>query len=296
VLFSSHRHEAVEDDVVTQARRRGEAREVSASTPTMTIGEVLAVLKPEFGDVTVSKLRFLEGAGLVTPDRTAAGYRKFSEDDIERLRFVLRAQRDQYLPLRVIRQRLQDLERAGGVQAVRGAGPARPRRGGPDPADADAGTGTGGDVEQAAAAHPGALPRRGGDGQVGSERFSRDELCKAAGVDHADLAALESFGLISPRGGDRGAVYTPEDLLILRVAAELSVFGLEPRHLRMYKTFAEREAVLFEQVAAPLTRQRNPEARTRARDTVERLARLCGQLHHAVLANALRGWQQDPPQ
>lgn len=283
-----------------QARRRGEAREVSASTPTMTIGEVLAVLKPEFSDVTVSKLRFLEGAGLVTPDRTATNYRKYSQDDIERLRFVLRAQRDQYLPLRVIRQRLQDLERAGGVQAVRAAGPARPRREGPHPVDADtdakAEADAEKDVERSAAARPGVLPRRGGDGQAGSERFSRDELCKAAGVDPAALAALESFGLISPRGGDRGAMYTPEDLLILRVAAELSVYGLEPRHLRMYKTFAEREAVLFEQVAAPLTRQRNPEARTRARDTVERLARLCGQLHHAVLANALRGWQQDPPQ
>src|SRR3954468_19574411 len=83
----------------------------------MTIGEVLAVLKPEFADITVSKLRFLEGAGLVSPERTPAGYRKFSEDDVGRLRFVLRAQRDQYLPLRVIRQRLADLEASGGLHA-----------------------------------------------------------------------------------------------------------------------------------------------------------------------------------
>ncbi|HET6812626.1 MAG TPA: MerR family transcriptional regulator, partial [Actinomycetota bacterium] len=93
----------------------------------MSIGEVLGILKPEFPDITVSKIRFLEGAGLVQPDRSASGYRKFSEDDVARLRFVLRAQRDQDLPLRVIRQRLTDLERVGGIDpsgAPAGAGPA----------------------------------------------------------------------------------------------------------------------------------------------------------------------------
>src|SRR6266508_4168351 len=91
----------------------------------MSIGEVLAILKPEFSDITVSKIRFLEGAGLVQPDRSASGYRKFSEDDVARLRFVLRAQRDQYLPLRVIRQRLADLESVGELHAVGGL-PAHP--------------------------------------------------------------------------------------------------------------------------------------------------------------------------
>ena len=94
----------------------------------MSIGEVLAILKPEFADITVSKIRFLEGAGLVQPDRSASGYRKFSEDDVARLRFVLRAKRDQYLPLRVIRQRLTDLEQVGGLAARGGAA------GDPDPA------------------------------------------------------------------------------------------------------------------------------------------------------------------
>lgn len=275
--------------MVTQAKRRGDPREPAASTPTMTIGEVLAVLKPEFADVTISKLRFLEGAGLVTPDRTAAGYRKFSADDVERLRFVLRVQRDQYLPLRVIRQRLQELERAGGVAAVSHshAGSPGPRRNGPEPAP---------DREVPGPFTTDGPARRGDDEVAGDDQFSREELCRAAGVDQADLAALESFGLITAQStSDRGAVYSPEDLLILRVAADLSAYGLEPRHLRMYKTFSEREAVLFEQVAAPLSRQRNPEGRARARDTVERLSRLCAQLHHAILANALRSWQQDPP-
>ena len=91
----------------------GKQAEQSGATGTMSIGEVLGILKPEFPDITVSKIRFLEGAGLVQPDRSASGYRKFSEDDVARLRFVLRAQRDQYLPLRVIRQRLTDLEQVG---------------------------------------------------------------------------------------------------------------------------------------------------------------------------------------
>ncbi|HVG64457.1 MAG TPA: MerR family transcriptional regulator, partial [Actinomycetota bacterium] len=89
----------------------------------MSIGEVLGILKPEFPDITVSKIRFLEGAGLVQPDRSASGYRKFSEDDVARLRFVLRAQRDQYLPLRVIRQRLADLEKVGDLDAKGGLPP-----------------------------------------------------------------------------------------------------------------------------------------------------------------------------
>jgi len=94
----------------------GRPAEEPGATGTMSIGEVLGILKPEFPDITVSKIRFLEGAGLVQPDRSASGYRKFSEDDVARLRFVLRAQRDQYLPLRVIRQRLADLEQVGGLE------------------------------------------------------------------------------------------------------------------------------------------------------------------------------------
>src|SRR5215510_6409509 len=104
-----------------EAAGPGQRAEQTDATGTMSIGEVLGILKPEFPDITVSKIRFLEGAGLVQPDRSASGYRKFSEDDVARLRFVLRAQRDQYLPLRVIRQRLSDLEQVGGIDAQGGA-------------------------------------------------------------------------------------------------------------------------------------------------------------------------------
>jgi DNA-binding transcriptional MerR regulator len=255
----------------------------------MSIGEVLAVLKPEFADITVSKIRFLEGAGLVQPDRSASGYRKFSDDDVARLRFVLRAQRDQYLPLRVIRQRLADLEQVGG-----------PHAGGGQAAAAAAGAAAPGG---ATAAAPGAAdqPETQQDQGPGAAhalgaappsdaQFTREELCRAAGATVEQLLELESFGLVSARGsGERGAWYGGDDLVLVRLARELADYGLEARHLRMYKLFAEREAALFEQVVAPLVRQRNPEARTRARQTVETLAQLGGRMRELALRSAVRG-------
>jgi DNA-binding transcriptional MerR regulator len=302
------------------------------ATGTMSIGEVLGILKPEFPDITVSKIRFLEGAGLVQPDRSASGYRKFSEDDVARLRFVLRAQRDQYLPLRVIRQRLADLEQVGGLDAKgglsldptsqpdQGATPApsgTPGQGAgsgsPGSGAAGAGTGTAG------AGAAGTGPARAGgsgtgvagaavtDAPAGAQagratgagfaaappsdaQLTRDELCRAAGATVEQLLELESFGLVSARGsGDRGAWYGGDDLVLLRLARELADYGLEARHLRMYKLFAEREAALFEQVVAPLVRQRNPEARARARDTIEALAQLGGRMRDLALRSAVHG-------
>jgi DNA-binding transcriptional MerR regulator len=311
-----------------------------AATGTMSIGEVLGILKPEFPDITVSKIRFLEGAGLVQPDRSASGYRKFSEDDVARLRFVLRAQRDQYLPLRVIRQRLADLEQVGGLDARGGltadpaAGPAQASPGGSPTEAAGRGSGAAGTggagagaagagVAGAAAAGAGAgvagvgvagtggpgdgtagaAAASGAGGQAGrgtgggfaaappsDAQFTRDELCRAAGATVEQLLALESFGLVSARGsGERGAWYGGDDLVLLRLARELADYGLEARHLRMYKLFAEREAALFEQVVAPLVRQRNPEARTRARDTIEALAQLGGRMRDLALRSAVHG-------
>jgi DNA-binding transcriptional MerR regulator len=291
----------------------------------MSIGEVLGILKPEFPDITVSKIRFLEGAGLVQPDRSASGYRKFSEDDVARLRFVLRAQRDQYLPLRVIRQRLSDLEQVGGLGAAgpgieTGAGvipPASPGSpggaagsGGPGSGAPGSGVTGGASVTGAAAgAAPGAAgatgtpggpsalgtPGRPGAGgfsaaPASDAQFTREELCRAAGATAEQLIELESFGLVSASGsGERGAWYGGDDLVLLRLARELADYGLEARHLRMYKLFAEREAALFEQVVAPLVRQRNPEARARARDTIEALAQLGGRMRDLALRSAVQG-------
>ncbi len=258
--------------------------ESSSSAGTMSIGEVLAILKPEFSDITVSKIRFLEGAGLVRPDRSASGYRMFSEDDVARLRFVLRAQRDQYLPLRVIRQRLADLEAVGGLYAKGGpstAGetqelvpPALTRE--PRPASSPA---------PDPSSPAGLLGAPASDAQ-----FTRDEVCRAAGATVEHLAELESFGLVTPRGtGERGSWYNGDDLVLLRLARDLADYGLEARHLRMYKTFAEREAALFEQVVAPIVRQRNPEARGRARETLEALADLGSRMRNLALRSAVGG-------
>jgi hypothetical protein len=121
-------------------------------------------------------------------------------------------------------------------------------------------------------------------------QFTRDELCRAAGASVDQLLELESFGLLSARGsGDRGAWYGGDDLVLLRLARELADYGLEARHLRMYKLFAEREAALFEQVVAPLVRQRNPEARARVRDTIEALAQLGGRMRDLALRSAVHG-------
>ena len=329
----------------------GKGAEPAGATATMSIGEVLGILKPEFPDITVSKIRFIEGAGLVQPDRSASGYRKFSEDDVARLRFVLRAQRDQYLPLRVIRQRLADLEQTAGPEGrgplVEGSDANAPGdRGGSTPAgagpadaasgsgDGSAGAGTGSSGSPSATS--GAVAAGAGGGSAGTEvgagsaeggtksagtgaagtagpgaavgqparatggglaaappsdaQFTRDELCRAAGANVDQLLELESFGLVSARGsGERGAWYGGDDLILLRLARELADYGLEARHLRMYKLFAEREAALFEQVVAPLVRQRNPEARARARDTIDALAQLGGRMRDLALRSAVHG-------
>ena len=319
------------------AARSGQPAEQPGATGTMSIGEVLGILKPEFPDITVSKIRFLEGAGLVQPDRSASGYRKFSEDDVARLRFVLRAQRDQYLPLRVIRQRLADLERVGGLEGKGAPGAAGDQGGSgaaggpPDGAAPGAGGSEAGAGDRAGAGSPGtstpgagaaATPRTTGAGSPGpagagagaagsaaaagqpargtgggfaaappsDAQFTRDELCRAAGANVEQLLELESFGLVSARGsGERGAWYGGDDLVLLRLARELADYGLEARHLRMYKLFAEREAALFEQVVAPLVRQRNPEARARARDTIDALAQLGGRMRDLALRSAVHG-------
>ena len=267
----------------------------------MSIGEVMALLKPEFPDITVSKIRFLEGAGLVHPRRSASGYRKFSEDDVATLRFVLRAQRDQYLPLRVIRERLADLEAAGRQPPPPAERPPeRPAEQAPGrPAGRAAGQPAGASpprhLPEPRPATPAAPPARGllASAPPSGAQFSREELCRAAGTTVDRLAELEEFGLVVARGtGERGSWYDGEDLVVLRLARDLADYGLEARHLRMYKIFAEREAALFEQVVSPLVRQRNPEARTRARETLEALAELGSRMRDAALRAAVSNFAE----
>lgn len=225
---------------------------------TMSIGEVLAQLRGEFPDVTVSKIRFLESAGLVEPDRTPAGYRKFAYSDVERLRYVLAAQRDNYLPLRVIRDRLDALE-SGSEPVDNGHGHRVPRALVPADPAVDHG--------------PARL------------RLSRDELCEAAGLDRDLLAAVESFGLVGPSGGGH---YDDDDLVVARAVAELADFGIEPRHLRAVKAAADREAGLVQQVVAPLIRLRGPAGRGRAEESAREITTALVHLHTALVRTTLR--------
>ncbi len=248
---------------MTAAARPGEPSPVAGaagadSRPRFTIGEVLADLRDEFPDVTISKIRYLEGEDLVHPQRTPSGYRKFSTADIDRLRFVLAAQRDQYLPLRVIKEQLDALDR-GEVPA---AAPARA------------------EVPAAPAVEPAPVPEPAQGEPMPAEAFAA-----AAGMDDAQLADCVQYGLLTPGADGRFPVSA---LPVARAAGGLARHGIEPRHLRVYRTSAEREAALVEQVVAPVLMARSEDAHTRAAEQLQELGALSAQLHTALLGTRLR--------
>lgn len=229
----------------------------------LSIGEVLRHLRPDFPEVTISKIRFLEAEGLVEPDRTTSGYRKFSRADVSRLRYVLAAQRDQYLPLRVIKEHLDALDR--GLDPPAGGGGPRIPAG---LADADG------------------LPAAEAFARDLTEvRLSRTELLTAAGLSGVELEQLEQYGLLASREGSDH--YDGDALIVAKTVAEMGRFGLEARHLRAFRVAAEREAALFEQVVTPLVRQRDPAARARADEVVRHLAVLSVRLHATLVRAAL---------
>lgn len=224
----------------------------------LSIGEVLARLRPDFPDVTISKIRFLESEGLVEPQRTPSGYRKFSTDDLQRLRYVLAAQRDRYLPLKVIREHLEAIDRGLEPPELPGGEPRVP---------VSLVSGEGYPAADAFARDPADL------------RLSRAELLESAAIEESLLSQLESYGLVRTRGQH----YDGDALAVARSAAELSAFGIEPRHLRAFKTAAEREVGLIEQVVTPLLRQRGAEARARAEEVGREIAALSVRLHAALV-------------
>jgi len=228
---------------------------VDQHTPRLTIGEVLAVLRDDFPDVTISKIRYLESEDLVHPQRTPSGYRKFSRADVTRLRYVLTAQRDHYLPLRVIKDHLDALD-----------------RGEPVP---------GGGAEQVAVP-PAAVDA---DGETLPPPLTAEQFARAAWLEADQLADCVQFGLLATDGEGR---HPASDLPIARAAAGLARHGIEPRHLRVYRSGAEREASLIEQLVAPVLRARSEEARTRATEKLRDLAGLSAQLHTALLEARLR--------
>ncbi len=226
----------------------------AADNELMSIGTVLNVLREEFPEVTISKIRFLESEGLVEPRRTPSGYRKFSAEDVERLGRVLRMQRDHYLPLKVIREYLDAVERGEAV-ALPVLG--RQRDGEPLPPPSETPT---------------------------AARIGRAELLAAAEIEERELAEWESYGLLTPM--EDGA-YDAEAVTVASLVRALGGFGIEPRHLRLMKAAADREAGLVEQVVAPLRRHRNPQTRAHAEARAKELAALTLKLHAALVQSAL---------
>jgi DNA-binding transcriptional MerR regulator len=229
----------------------------------MNIGQVLDLLRPEYPGITIPKIRFLEDKGLIKPERTPAGYRKFSGEDVDRLRYVLRMQRDHYLPLRVIGEHLDAIDR--GLE--------------PPPIDPVVPT-----VPQVALAADG-LPSPESFRRRDDLRLSRKELLKVAEVEEELLVQLEQFGLLAPRPGT--GHYDTDALVIAQTARELAEFGIEPRHLRAFKAAADREVGLVQQVVAPLQRGRDAAASARAAEAVSEIAALSVRLHATLVKSGL---------
>jgi DNA-binding transcriptional MerR regulator len=220
----------------------------------MTIGAVCEVLRREFPDISISKIRYLEDQKLLSPRRTEGGYRLYSTADVSRLRTILRLQRDEFLPLRVIRQELA-------------AGRA--------------------DEDQPPAEGEQRRARRIAVSGPPAERHSLEQLLDQTGVDERFVRELEEYGVLAPRGrGD--AQYDHVEAEIVRAAAELARFGVAPRNMRVLRTATDREAVLIEQVVGPSLRSRNGERRKEALDQLESMAAVVSQLRHLMLVRDLR--------
>jgi DNA-binding transcriptional MerR regulator len=234
--------------------------------PTRSIGEVLAELQPDFPEITISKIRFLESAGLLEPKRTASGYRRFGPGDVARLRYVLAAQRDHYLPLRVIRDHLDAIDRGLEPPALGLAVPRVPA------------------ALAAAANGDGRVLGDGSDDGAARVRLSRAELADAAGLTPDGLAELEQFGLVAPVDG---GYFDGDALTVARTVAALGEYGLHPRHLRPVKAAADREVDLIEQVVSPLRAHRSPNSWRRAEEVAGELAALSVRLHAALVKSGL---------
>lgn len=214
----------------------------------LSIGEVINLLRDDFPDVSVSKIRFLESQGLIDPDRSGSGYRQFDSTDVARLRFILQQQRDHFLPLKVIKSKLTLWER-------------------------------GEDVSGGSTASTQSLDQEG-------EPLDRSELLKRSKLEEDELDALIDIGLIRPIRDS--VVFPPEAGIVAVEAKRLMDQGLEPRHLRTVRLSSEREADLLMQLVSPLLKASNPEAKARAKDLLESTSDSMQAMHRALLATELR--------
>ncbi len=219
-----------------------------ADSKDLSIGEVINLLRDDFPDISVSKIRFLESQGLIDPNRTSSGYRQFDGDDLARLKFILQQQRDHFLPLKVIKSKLTLWERGEEVELMPGE-------------------------------------KAPGLEDVG-EPVDQATLLKRSGLTPRDLDELTDAGLVKPIPGTN--VYPPEAVIIATEARRLMDQGLEPRHLRSIRLAADREADLIAQLGTPLIKASNPDARARARELLEECAESIRVVHRAMLTLELR--------
>jgi DNA-binding transcriptional MerR regulator len=228
------------------------------SGKSLTIGAVCKLLKGEFSDISISKIRYLEDQKLLTPRRTQGGYRLYSPADVARLRTILRLQRDEFLPLRVIRQEL-----AAGRETA-------------------ASPGDDGAAESRSV-------RRTNLAELSPQRYELSELMDYTGVDERLVRELEEYRVIKAESRDGKRYYDDLDREIVRAVGELTRYGVAPRNLRVFRTSADREAALLEQILAPALRSRNRERRGEAIEALESLAAVVSHLKHLMLVRDLRG-------
>jgi DNA-binding transcriptional MerR regulator len=235
------------------ADKRGRERE-SRPRRALTIGAVCKILNQEFEDISISKIRYLEDQKLLSPRRTPGGYRLYSQADVERLRTILRMQRDEFLPLRVIRQEL----------AVGGEREGKKRRSSPGPR------------------------RRAVTVEAPAARFGTEDVLEQTNASSVLLDELEEFGIIEPAKRDGKTVYDETELEIVRAAAELARYGVAGRNLRLFRTSADREAALLQQLLGPALRSHSEVRRKEAIENLESLAAVCTNLKHLLLVRDLR--------
>lgn len=288
--------------------------------PYLSIGEVLGMLLEEFPDVSISKIRFLESQGLIDPERTPSGYRKFYDADVDRLRVILREQRQNFLPLRVIRDRLESgqIDDSGAMTPPRGLRnvtvletgratfdetgelvvevgtvvatahhpAAQTRLAAPQPSSAPI-RASADEAPSNDPAAPSATPADTSPGTRGDSLLA-SELCARAGLTNAQLADLVSYGLIRGVGTGPNVMYSASEVAIATAAAGFLARGVDARHLRDWRRSAEREAALFEQLILPSIRQRNPQSRQQAAVSLRELSALGAELRAAILTAALQ--------
>lgn len=224
-----------------------------------SIGDVLVSLKTEFPDITISKLRFLESEGLIAPERTPSGYRKFYEHDVERLRAILRLQRDEYLPLKVIKERLDHSDESSDGETWELLQP----------------------IEAEVDAEDLPEPAQG-------LKMTISEMSQSTGVLPEEIKELETYGILCSHGPADAPYYDGDDHQVLTIAKDFLDHDIGGRHLQKYRRWADREAEDFESKVAPLVRQKNPEARRKATDTLQELSRASRRLSQALLRIRLK--------